>query len=397
VELPSYEACRADPLALNRATLLAHQESSPGNGRPLAQAHGAQGVWVNPPSPALEPAELDKLYELPFAWAPHPGYGQAIPAFEAVRASLTVTRGCGGGCSFCAIALHQGRHVVSRSRQSVLREARALAARPGWRGVISDVGGPTANLYGMGCGSDRARAACRRLSCLQPRICRHFVRDHVPYRQLLRELRGQKGIQRVLVGSGLRHDLACEDPAFLGELARHHVSGRITVAPEHASPAVLRAMGKPPIERYQRFCAQWARAGQGAALLPYFLAAHPGAGPAEAVELALFLKREGIRPRQAQLFLPTPGTLATAMYVSGCDPRSGEPLPVARGAKERARHRALLFYWKREEAPAVREALQAWGRRDLIGRGPGCLAAPGPVRGGWLPRPEERRRGSRKE
>ncbi len=394
VELPSLEAIQREPAALGRATWVAHSQAEPSSARPLLQRHGGRAVWCNPPAPPLEPHELDLVYELPYAHAPHPAAG-TVPAFASVQASLTVTRGCGGGCAFCAIALHQGRQVVSRSDASVVREAQALAARPGFRGTITDVGGPTANLFGLACASSSARERCQRTSCLHPRRCRHFLGDATAYARLLDELTRIERVRHVFVGSGLRHELLLEDPGFIRRLAARHVSGRLTVAPEHTEPAVLSLMHKPSIQAFERFSEMFEQACQAQGvehqLMPYLLAAHPGAGPDEAIAMSLYLKEHGIRPRQVQLFLPTPGTLATAMFHSGLDPRTGREVAVARGDKERARHRALLLYWKREEAPAVREALQAWGREDLIGRGRGKLVEPGPARGGWERRPQERR------
>ncbi len=395
IELPSLEAIQRDPRALGRATWEAHRHTEPSSARPLLQRHGDRAVWCNPPAPPLDSAELDRVYELPYAQAPHPSAG-SVPAFSSVQASLTVTRGCGGACAFCAIALHQGRQVVSRNEASVLEEARALAARPDFRGTITDVGGPTANLYGLGCASAAARERCQRPSCLHPRRCRTFLGDAQAYARLLDELTRIPRVRHVFIGSGLRHELLLEDPGFIRRLAARHVSGRLTVAPEHTEPAVLALMHKPSIQAFERFSEMFDQACQAQGvqhqLMPYLLAGHPGAGPEEAIAMALFLKERGIRPRQVQLFLPTPGTLATAMFHSGIDPRTGREVPVARSDQERARHRALLLYWKREEAPAVREALQAWGREDLIGRGRGCLVEPGPAQGGWEQRPQERRR-----
>ena len=394
IELPSLETIQHDPAALAQATLLAHQHAEPLSARPLLQRHGSRAVWCNPPAPALEPEALDRVYELPYALKPHPSYDQPIPAFASVAASITVTRGCGGGCTFCAIALHQGKQVVSRGADSVLREARDLASRPGFRGTITDVGGPTANLYGLACASESARERCKRPSCLHPRRCRHFLGDAQAYARLLDDITRVSGVRHVFVGSGLRHELLLEDPGFIRRLAARHVSGRLTVAPEHSEPAVLALMRKPPIAAFERFTEMFDQAcqaqGKQHQLMPYLLAAHPGTGPAEAIELSLYLKERGIKPRQVQLFLPTPGTMATAMFHSGLDPTTGRTVPVARSEQERARHRALLFYWKREEAPAVREALSAWGREDLIGRGRDKLVEPGPARGGWERRPRER-------
>ncbi len=263
-----------------------------------------------------------------------------------------------------------------------------------FRGTITDVGGPTANLYGLACASEAARERCRRPSCLHPRRCRHFLGDAQAYARLLDDITRVPGVKHVFVGSGLRHELLLDDPGFIRRLAARHVSGRLTVAPEHSEAAVLDLMRKPAISTFERFTEMFEQAcqaqGKRHQLMPYLLAGHPGTGPAEAIALSLYLKQRGIRPRQVQLFLPTPGTMATAMFHSGVDPATGRAVPVPRSVQERARHRALLFYWKREEAPAVREALQAWGREDLIGRGRDTLVEPGPARGGWERRPVER-------
>ncbi len=399
-EVPGWEALEADPGLLGDLTRALYEEAHPERGRVLLQRYGRRSVVCLPPAAPLPPEVLDRVHTLPYARAPHPSYTEPIPAFEAVRGSITVTRGCAGGCAFCAITLHQGRHVTSRTPASVEAEARALAAAPGWRGTLTDVGGPTANLYGMACSDPAAEAACRRTSCLHPTICPRFRADHGPYRALLARLAALPRVQHVFVGSGIRHDLAIRDPAFVRDLALRHTSGRLTVAPEHAAPAVLRSMRKPAWDTFLAFrllfdeaCLE---AGTRRPLVVYLLAAHPGAGPEDAVALALAIRDAGLQPRQAQLFLPTPSTLATAMFATGRDPLTGEPVPVARDPRDRARHRALLYAWKREEWPAVREALRAFGRSDLIGYGPGCLVPPGPARGGWLPRPQERPRGGRR-
>jgi uncharacterized radical SAM protein YgiQ len=265
-----------------------------------------------------------------------------------------------------------------------------MKARPGFNGVITDLGGPTANMYHMACNDEEANKVCRRVSCLHPVRCKHYGTNHKPYLQLLRTLRQTPGIKRVYVNSGIRYDLASLDDEFVEELARHHTQGQLSVAPEHASDAALARMKKPSIGYFTQFMERFrkasAEAGKELFLVPYFQCAHPGTGPSEAIELALYMKAQGLRPRQVQMFMPTPGTLATAMYVSGLDPQTQEPVVVARGDRERSRQRALLFYWKKEEAPHVREALQAWGRADLIGRGPQHLVPPGPAWGAWQDR-----------
>jgi uncharacterized radical SAM protein YgiQ len=386
-ELPSYEACVADPLAFNRSTLLLWRETNPACALPLLQRHGDRAIYQNPPAENLNQSELDRLYELPYLNAPHPCYREPIPAFAAISTSITINRGCAGGCSFCALTIHQGKDVVSRSEASVLREAKALSREKGFNGVISDMGGPTANMFQMHCTSPEANAVCRRVSCLHPVRCKHYGTDHQPFKSLLKKVRELPGMKRVFVNSGIRYDLASLDKNFVEELTTHHVSGTLTTAPEHVSAKVLRLMRKPEIEHFsdfmKRFKATNLLNNKRQFLVPYFQCAHPGCGPNEAIELALYMKKNFLKCRQVQMFIPTPGTLSTAMYVSGHDPHSKEPVYVARTEPDRARQRALMFWWKQEEWPAIREALIAYGRRDLIGHGAEQLVPPGPVRAGW--------------
>lgn len=386
-ELPSFEACKADPLAFNQLTVHLWREVNPACARALLQRHGDRAIWQNPPPPALSTKELDRLYELPYQNAPHPCYREPIPAFESIRGSVTVNRGCSGGCSFCALTLHQGKDVISRSPESILREVKGLTEEKGFNGIISDLGGPTANMFHMSCTSEEAKAVCRRVSCLHPIRCKHYGTDHRPYRKLLQDVRTMPGVKRVFVNSGIRYDLAALDDGFVEELAKYHVSGTLTTAPEHASSRVLNYMRKPEVTHFKDFIKRFEAASRDAnkkqLIVPYFQCAHPGCGPAESIELAIYMKKHHLRCRQVQMFIPTPGSISTAMYYSGVDPYTKEALPVARGAQERARQRALMFWWKEEEAPAVREALIAWGRRDLIGTGGECLVGPGPARGGW--------------
>lgn len=395
VVLPSFEACRSDPLALNEVTRLMYRESNPHCGRTLVQKHGSRWVVQNRPAVPLITDEMDRLHELPYAYAAHPCYREPIPALQSIQGSITVNRGCSGGCSFCALTIHQGKDVTSRSTASVLREVRAMADRPGFNGVITDLGGPTANMYHMKCMDEAANRVCRRVSCLHPVRCKHYGTDHGPYLDLLRQARTSPGIRRVYVNSGIRYDLASADSEFVEELAAHHVQGQLSVAPEHAADTALKHMKKPAIHYFtefmRRFRAANDKAGKKQFLVPYFQCAHPGIGPEEAIELALYMKEHRLRPRQVQMFMPTPATIATAVFHSGIDPFTRQPVHVARGRKERSRQRALLFYWKREEWPHVREALQAWGRRDLIGRGSRCLVPPGPAFGAWSQRSRHRR------
>ena len=387
-DVPSFEECAADPLAFNRLTLLMYREANPSCGKALVQRTGDRAIWCNSPDEPLTTAELDRLYELPYANAAHPCYRQPIPAFESIRGSLTINRGCSGGCSFCALTMHQGKDVVSRSPDSVVREVRGLTSQKGFNGVISDLGGPTANMFHMRCNSEAANKVCRRVSCLHPVRCKHYGTDQKPYIELLRTVRTLPDVKRVFVNSGLRYDLAALDPGIVEEIATHHVSGSLTTAPEHVSARTLHFMRKPEITHFadfmKRFKAASLAAGKKQFIVPYFQCAHPGTGPAESIELGLYMKANGLQCRQVQLFMPTPGTLSTAMYVSGVDPYTKQAVHVARGHKERSRQRSLMFWWKPEEWPAIREALQTWGRPDLIGSGPGCLVPHGPARGGWL-------------
>jgi uncharacterized radical SAM protein YgiQ len=385
--LPSLDECRASPDAFNQLTVLMYRESNPSCGRTLVQQHGERWVVQTPAAAPLTTEEFDRLHELPYAFAPHPCYRAPVPALQSIEGSVTVNRGCSGGCSFCALTIHQGKDVVSRSAESVLREVESLAARPGFSGTISDLGGPTANMFHMRCTSEEANKVCRRVSCLHPVRCKHYGTDHQPYIDLLRAARAVPGVKRVYVNSGIRYDLAALSPEFVEELALHHTPGQLSVAPEHAAPGALDRMKKPAIGYFSEFMRRFKEANEKAGkeqyLVPYFQCAHPGTGPQECIDLALYMKKNGLRPRQVQMFMPTPATLATAMYVSGKDPYTKEPVAVARGARERSRQRALLFYWKKEEAPHVREALVAWGRADLIGHGPDKLVPAGPAYGAW--------------
>ncbi|MBN2798898.1 MAG: YgiQ family radical SAM protein [Deltaproteobacteria bacterium] len=383
ITLPSLEACQADPRAMNTVAAVMVRESNPFSGKRLVQVHGSRAVVCNPPAEALSPSELDAVYELPWTRLAHPSYAKAIPALASVKDSITVNRGCAGGCNFCALTAHQGRAVVSRTPESVLREARVLAKAKGFNGTISDVGGPSANMYRMGCDSPEAAKKCKRRSCIVPNRCPRYKVDHGPLMSLLADLRKSPGVKHVYINSGIRHDLAVDDPLFVETLARHHVQGQLSVAPEHAALESLVAMGKPAVESFTRFVELFRetnkRIGKQQFMVPYFLCGHPGVGPQETVELALYMKEQDLRPRQVQLYLPTPSTPSTSAWYSGFDTWSGKPVYVARSDKERERQRAMLFYWKRESWPAVREALTAWGRADLIGRGASKLVPPGPA------------------
>ncbi len=395
IELPSLERCKQDPLALNEVTKAMYRESNAWCGQVMKQAHGSRWVVQNPPMRPLTTEEMDRLHELPYAYAAHPCYRKPIPALMSMQGSVTVNRGCSGGCAFCALTIHQGKDVTSRSPESVLKEVRSLPKRAGFNGIVTDLGGPTANMFHMHCTSEAANKVCRRVSCLHPVRCKHYGTDHKPYLELLRAARNTPGIRRVYVNSGIRYDLASLDDEFVEELALYHTQGQLSVAPEHASDNALAQMKKPKIgyftEFMERFQAANEKAGKQQFLVPYFQCAHPGIGPAETIELALYMKEHKLRPRQVQMFMPTPATLATSAWYSGHDPMTGEPVHVAKDMKERSRQRALLFYWKQEEWPHVREALSAWGRADLIGRGKEHLVPPGPAFGAWSQKSKEAR------
>ena len=377
VTLPSYEGVASDHYAFAEMTRLIHREINPHNARTLVQYHDRQAVVQNPPALPLSQQQLDEVYELPFTRRPHPSYKESIPAWEMIEDSVTIMRGCFGGCTFCSIAAHQGRIIQSRSPESVIAELKTLARHPDFKGTISDVGGPTANMYEMGCSRPEVQAACRRLSCIHPTICKLLNADHRPLIDLMRKSRRVKGIKRVLVASGVRMDLARRSPEYVKELATHHVGGHLSVAPEQTDPQTLRLMKKPGIEEFDRFAERFAEvsrcAGKEQYLVPYFIASHPGSDLKAMIELAVYLKRTGYRPEQVQDFIPAPMDIATAMYYTGLDPFTKKPVKVAKGLGERKLQRALVQYFKPENYFLVRQALSKAGRRDLIGEGGDCL------------------------
>jgi uncharacterized radical SAM protein YgiQ len=381
VVLPSYEEVARDKTAFAKMSRIFQYETNAHNARPLLQPHGAEAVYFNPPALPLDEAEMDALYDLPFTRRPHWSYGEdRIPAFETIRHSIVTMRGCFGGCTFCSITEHEGRIIQSRSADSVLREVRALSRMEDFRGVITDVGGPTANMYKMRCKDDQTEHACRRLSCVHPGICENLVTDHGPLVDLLRRVRREPGVERVHVASGVRYDLAARSPEFVRELARHHTGGQLSVAPEHSNPQALDKMKKPPIEHYERFarafCQASEKAGKEQYLVPYFITAHPGSTLKDTVELALWLKRQNMRPRQVQDFIPTPMAIATAMYFTGIDPLTMEPVAVVRDLREKRMMKALLYWWDPAQHALAREALRKADRGELIGNGPACLVPP---------------------
>ncbi|MBS0375003.1 MAG: YgiQ family radical SAM protein [Proteobacteria bacterium] len=380
IRLPSFEAVRDDRVLYAHASRILHAESNPGNARALVQRHGDLDVWLNPPPVPLSTREMDAVYELPYQRVPHPAYGEAkIPAYKMIRFSVTIQRGCFGGCTFCSITEHEGRIIQSRSEDSVVREIeRVRDTVPGFTGVISDLGGPTANMYRLHCKSAAVEAACRRPSCVYPGICPNLDTNHAPLIALYRRARSLKGVKKVLIASGVRYDLAVESPEYVKELAQHHVGGYLKIAPEAIAEGPLSKMMKPGIGSYDRFKELFDRyskeAGKEQYLIPYFIAAHPGTTDEDMLELALWLKRNGFRADQVQAFLPSPMATATAMWHTGKNPlrrvtRSSEDVQVPKGLKVRRLHKAFLRYHDANNWPVLREALKRMGRADLIGSG----------------------------
>jgi uncharacterized radical SAM protein YgiQ len=380
IRMPSYEQVAADPVLYAHASRILHLESNPGNARALVQRHGDSELWLNPPPIPLTTAEMDWVYERPFNRRPHPSYGNTnIPAYKMIRFSVAIQRGCFGGCTFCSITEHEGRIIQSRSEASVIREVEAIRDEvPGFTGVISDLGGPTANMYRLACRSREIESACRRPSCVYPGICPNLDTDHAPLVNLYRKVRELPGIRKVLIASGVRYDLAVESPEYVKELAQHHTGGYLKIAPEAISEGPLSMMMKPGIGAYDRFKALFDRysreAGKEQYLIPYFIAAHPGTSDEDMLELALWLKRNGFRADQVQAFLPSPMATATAMYHSGKNPlkrlrRAGGEVRVPKGLKVRRLHKAFLRYHDPDNWPMLREALRRMGRTDLIGNG----------------------------
>jgi uncharacterized radical SAM protein YgiQ len=407
IRLPSYEQVKRDPVLYAHANRVLHLETNPGNARALVQRHGDRDLWINPPPVPLATAEMDHVFDLPYARSPHPSYADErgrhdgptkIPAWEMIRFSVNIMRGCFGGCTFCSITEHEGRIIQSRSEASILREIEDIRDKvQGFTGVISDLGGPTANMYRLACKSAEIEAACRKPSCVHPGICPNLNTDHAPLVRLYRKARALPGVKKVLIGSGLRYDLAVRSPEYVDELVTHHVGGYLKIAPEHTEEGPLAKMMKPGIGTYDRFKAMFDRASEKAGkkqyLIPYFIAAHPGTSDEDMMNLARWLKRNGYKADQVQTFYPSPMATATAMYHSGLnplkgitrDPRKGaEKVDVIKGERRRRLHKAFLRWHAPESAPLLREALVAMGRADLIGHGQHHLVPPA------LGRPGER-------
>jgi len=408
IRLPSYEQVSEDPETYAHASRLLHIESNPGNARPLIQKHGNRNVWVTEPPIPLTTKEMDGVFALPYARAPHPVYGEAkIPAWEMIRFSVNIMRGCFGGCSFCSITEHEGRIIQSRSEASILKEIEDIRDKvPGFTGVISDVGGPTANMYRMACKDKKIEAICRKPSCVFPDICKNLNTDHKPLIELYKKARKIDGVKKILVASGLRYDLAVKSPEYIKELASHHVGGYLKIAPEHTEDAPLAKMMKPGIGSYDRFKSMFETASRSAGkkqyLIPYFIAAHPGTSDHDMMNLAIWLKKNGFRADQVQTFLPSPMALSSAMYYSERNPlkpvkrNGGEVVLTAKGLKQRRLHKAFLRYHDAENWPVLREALKRMGRSDLIGPGKRHLIPAWQPRGTGSKSGEGRRFGQKK-
>ncbi|WP_301102130.1 YgiQ family radical SAM protein [Propionivibrio sp.] len=380
IRLPSYEQVVADPVLYAHASRTFHVESNPGNARALIQGHGERDVWLNAPPIPLTTPEMDAVFASPFQRKPHPSYGEAkIPAFDMIRFSINIMRGCFGGCTFCSITEHEGRIIQSRSEESILKEIEEIRDKaPGFTGTISDLGGPTANMYRLACKDTKIEASCRRLSCVFPGICENLNTDHTPLIELYRKARAIKGVKRVLIGSGLRYDLAVRSPEYVKELVTHHVGGYLKIAPEHTEAGPLAHMMKPAMSSYEQFKLMFEKyskeAGKEQYLIPYFIAAHPGTSDLDMLNLALWLKQNNFRLDQVQTFLPTPMAIATAMYHSQRNPlkkvtRTSEAVETVRSGRMRRLHKAFLRYHDPENWPLLRDALRQMGRADLIGNG----------------------------
>ncbi len=392
IRLPSYEQVKSDPVLYAHANRVLHLETNPGNARALVQAHGdgatARDVWITPPPIPLTTAEMDYVFDLPYARSPHPRYADEngshdgatkIPAWEMIRFSVNIMRGCFGGCTFCSITEHEGRIIQSRSEDSVIREIEAIRDTvKGFTGAISDLGGPTANMYRIGCKSPEIESACRKPSCVYPGICSNLNTDHSPLIKMYRRARALKGVKKILISSGLRYDLAVQSPEYVKELVTHHVGGYLKIAPEHTEQGPLTKMMKPGIGSYDKFKQMFDKysleAGKKQFLIPYFIAAHPGTSDEDMMNLAIWLKKNGFRADQVQTFYPSPMATATTMYHTNKNPlrkitRDSETVDIVRGERRRRLHKAFLRYHDPNNWPVLREALKSMGRADLIGNG----------------------------
>jgi uncharacterized radical SAM protein YgiQ len=393
VELPSFEAVKESKDEFLSMARLVHHETSPFNAKTVVQKHGARTVVMTPPQLPVTQERMDFYYGLPYTRRAHPSYaGSPIPAWEMIKDSVTIMRGCFGGCTFCSITAHQGRTIQSRSEESVLGELKTIARDPEFKGVISDIGGPTANMYQMRCTEPEVEKICKRLSCVHPVVCKFLGTDHAPLVKLMKKSREVPGVKKVFVASGIRMDLARLSPEYMTELATHHVSGRMKVAPEHVDTRVLELMKKPRHNTFEdfakKFDAESKKAGKKQYIVPYFISSHPGSDLKAMIELAVFLKKHGYKPDQVQDFIPAPHDLATAMYYTGRNPETGLPMPVAKGMRDRRLQRALLQFFKPENYFEVREALLKAGRGDLIGAGCDALISANPPKEALLARRE---------
>ena len=373
ITLPSYEEVVADKPTFAEATKIIHNETNPYNARRLVQFHDRQAVVCNPPRFPISQAAMDRIYGLPYTRQPHPSYKDPIPAFDMIKDSVTIMRGCFGGCTFCSITAHQGRIIQSRSHDSIIGEIKQMASDPKFKGIVSDIGGPTANMYQMKCTRPEVEAVCRRQSCVHPTICKLLGTDHDPLVQLMKDSRQIDGVKKVMVASGIRMDLARRSPEYMRELTRHHVGGLLKVAPEHTDPNVLELMRKPSGDDFEEFTeifnAESKKAGKKQHIVPYFIASHPGSDLDAMIHLAVMLKQTGYRPDQVQDFIPAPMDVATAMYYTGLDPFTKKPVYIAKHLRDRKLQRALMQFFKPENYFEVRKALEQAKRTDLIGDG----------------------------
>ena len=380
VRLPDFEAVAQDPVLYAHASRVLHLEANPGNARALVQKHGDREVWLNPPPIPLTTKEMDYVYDMPYARKPHPLYKNAkIPAWEMIRFSVNIMRGCFGGCTFCSITEHEGRIIQSRSEESILKEVEEIRDKvDGFTGVISDLGGPTANMYRIACKSETIEKNCRKLSCVYPGVCENLNTDHSALIQLYRKARAIKGVKKILISSGLRYDLAVKSPEYVKELVQHHVGGYLKIAPEHSEENVLSKMMKPGMGAYDEFKVMFekfsAEAGKKQYLIPYFIAAHPGTTDNDMLNLALWLKKYDFKLDQVQTFTPTPMAMATAMYHSGKNPlrkvtADSDDVPIPKAGNVRKLHKAFIRFHDPNNWPLLREALKKMGRADLIGNG----------------------------
>ena len=384
VKLPAFEQVSVNKPLYAHASRILHQETNPGCARALFQRHGDRSIWVNPPAFPLETHEMDDVFGLPYQRIPHPSYGDAkIPAYDMIKTSVNIMRGCFGGCSFCSITEHEGRIIQSRSQESIIDEIEQIRDKvPGFTGVISDLGGPTANMYKLRCTSKKAESTCRRLSCVYPDICKHMDTDHTPTIDLYKKAREVKGIKKILIASGVRYDLAVQDPRYVKELVTHHVGGYLKIAPEHTEDGPLSKMMKPDMGAYDQFKELFDKyskeAGKKQYLIPYFISAHPGTKDEDMVNMALWLKSNDFKLDQVQNFYPSPMANATTIYHTEMNSlrnikNNKEQVPVPKGARQRRLHKAILRYHDPSGWPMIRDALRSMGKANLIGKGPNCL------------------------